>query len=93
MSPWFIPAARLWALKPLPGKSQFGFYYGGNYFAAQCLPGRDLTPVTKPFIGFGGLNSPNSANRAIQEGTIDWTQTFWKNPQYGAVLMVTQFST
>jgi len=35
---------------------------------------------------------PNSNNRAIQEGTIDWTQTFWKNPQYGAVLMVTQFS-
>jgi hypothetical protein len=31
-------------------------------------------------------------NRAIQEGTIDWTQTFWRNPQYGAVLLVTQGS-
>ncbi|HEY4676548.1 MAG TPA: hypothetical protein VIJ01_05270, partial [Candidatus Angelobacter sp.] len=39
-----------------------------------------------------GPNSPNSANRAIQEGSIEWTQTFWKNPQYGAVLMVTQAS-
>ena len=74
------------------GKSQFGFYYGGMY--AQRNAFQDVTSplVTKPFIGFGGTNSPNSANRAIQEGTIDWTQTFWKNPQYGAVLMVTQFS-
>jgi hypothetical protein len=48
--------------------------------------------VTKPFIGFGGTNSPNSANRAIQEASFDWTQTFWKNPQYGSVLLVTQTS-
>jgi hypothetical protein len=31
-------------------------------------------------------------NRAIQEGSAEWTQTFWKNPQYGAVLLVTQAS-
>ena len=48
--------------------------------------------MTKPFIGFGGLNSPNSANRSIQEASFDWTQTFWRNPQYGAVLLVTQTS-
>jgi uncharacterized coiled-coil protein SlyX len=73
-------------------KSQFGFYYGGNYFARNAFQDVTSPLVTKPFIGFGGINSPNSANRALQEGTIDWTQTFWKNPQYGAVLMVTQFS-
>jgi hypothetical protein len=73
------------------GKSQFGFYYGGFYFGRNSF--LDLTnPVAGRFGGFGGPNSPNSANRAIQEGTIDWTQTFWKNPQYGAVLMVTQAS-
>jgi len=73
-------------------KTQFGFYYGGNYFQRNAF--RDITSAlaTQPFIGFGGLNSSNSANRAIQEGTIDWTQTFWKNPQYGAVLLVTQAS-
>jgi len=73
-------------------KSQFGVYYGGTY--AQRNFFQDVTSplVVKPFIGFGGPNSPNSANRAIQEGTIDWTQTFWKNPQYGAVLLVTQAS-
>ncbi len=74
------------------GKSQLGFYYGGNYFARNAFQDVTSPLTTKPFIGFGGINSPNSANRAIQEGTIDWTQTFWKNPQYGAVLMVTQAS-
>jgi len=89
------------------GKSLFGFYYGGMYFqrnafedttspvaATLGLPcNGGLTPVLhKPCIGFGGINSPNSANRAIQEGTIDWTQTMWKNPQHGAVLLVTQTS-
>jgi hypothetical protein len=49
-------------------------------------------PVPGRIAGFGGANSPNSANRAIQEGSIEWTQTFWKNPQYGAVLLVTQAS-
>jgi uncharacterized coiled-coil protein SlyX len=71
--------------------SQFGFYYGGMYFQRNAFV--DLTnPVPGRFGGFGGPNSPNSANRAVQEGTIDWTQTFWKNPQYGALLLVTQAS-
>jgi hypothetical protein len=83
-------------------KSQLGFYYGGNYFqrssfadisnpANPTQPCLDTT-ILKPCAGFGGGNSPGSANRAIQEGSIDWTQTFWKNPQYGAVLLVTQAS-
>jgi hypothetical protein len=77
-------------LAPHP-KTQFGFYYGGMY--AQRNAPQDVTnPVPGRFAGFGGPNSPNSANRAVQEGTIDWTQTFWKNPQYGAVLLVTQAS-
>jgi hypothetical protein len=73
-------------------KTQFGAYYGGAY--AQRNAFIDLTSplVIKPVIGFGGINSPNTANRSVQEGTFDWTQTFWKNPQYGAVQMVTQFS-
>jgi hypothetical protein len=73
------------------GKSQFGFYYGGMYFQRNAFV--DVTnPVPGRFAGFGGTNSPNSANRAVQEATLDWTQTLWKNPQYGALLMVTQTS-
>ena len=72
-------------------KSQFGFYYGGFYFQRNAP--LDITnPVPNRFAGFGGPNSPTSANRAIQEASIEWTQTFWKNPQYGAVLLVTQAS-
>jgi hypothetical protein len=88
--------------QPVP-KTQFGFYYGGLYAQRNFFP--DLTGGTNslgnhPFIGFGwpsvpaaGIpGSPNNHNRAIQQGTIDWTQTFWRNPQYGAVLLVTQTS-
>lgn len=86
-------------------KSQFGFYYGGFYaqrnsFAdltaaniatpISCGPGQPL--LNKPCIGFGGTNSANTNNRAIQEGSFDWTQTMWRNPQYGALLLVTQTS-
>lgn len=90
----FHPAAR----------TQFGVYYGGVYAQrnafmdvtspvvtlAPCNPG-DVAPF-HPCIGFGGHNSPNSANRAVQEATLDWTQTFWKNPQYGSVQLITQWS-
>jgi hypothetical protein len=85
--------------------SQFGFYWGGFYAQRNafpdvtnpttpapisCMPGEPA--VGKPCIGFGGPNSPPSANRAIQEASVDWTQTFWRNPQYGAVLLITQTS-
>jgi hypothetical protein len=70
----------------------FGAYYGGAYFGRNTF--RDVTAVTAPVIGFGGVGEAGATimNRAIQEGTLDWTQTFWKNPQYGAVMLVTQAS-
>src|SRR5262249_46644204 len=73
-------------------KSQFGVYYGGMYAQRNSFPDITSPLVTKPIIGFGGLNSGNNNNRAVQEGTVDWTQTMWRNPQYGAVLLVTQAS-
>jgi hypothetical protein len=82
-------------IRPHP-KTQFGLYGGAayfqrNFFADITNPGAG--PCSgKPCIGFGGPNSPDSANRAIQEATFDWTQTFWRNPQYGAVLLVMQSS-
>lgn len=77
-------------------KTLFGAYYGGAYFQRDFFC--DVTSPSvgtcagHPFAGFGGTNSSNAANRAIQEGTFDWTQTFWRNPQYGAVYLVTQYS-
>jgi hypothetical protein len=71
----------------------FGAYYGGAYF--QRNTAHDLTVATQPLIGFGGIGETGAntiMNRAIQEGTLDWTQTFWRNPQYGALMLVTQAS-
>jgi hypothetical protein len=72
-------------------KTLFSAYYGGAYFQRNFFV--DTTnPVPGRFAGFGGPNSPNSANRAIQEPSFAWTQTFWKSPQYGALQLITQAS-
>src|SRR5580765_2439792 len=76
----------------LGSKTQIGTYYGGYYFQRNAFPDLTSPAVTKPIIGFGSIGSANTNNRAIQEGTLDWTQTFWKNPQYGAVVLVMQAS-
>ena len=67
-------------------------YYGGAYFQRNFA--LDTSAGAKPntFIGFGGPNSNNNNNKSIQEGTIGWVQTFWKNPQYGALQLITQYS-
>ncbi len=87
------------------GKTQIGAYYGGYYFgrnsfndltapattaAISCAPG--LVAINRPCIGFGGTNSPTNNNRAIQEGSFVLTQTLWKNPQYGALLLINDAS-
>ena len=75
-------------------KSQFGAYYGGFYGARNIFPDVSSAAAVKPFVGFGAPLAGNStnSNRALQEGSFDWTQTFWRNPQYGAVQLVTQTS-
>jgi hypothetical protein len=75
------------------GKStQFGAYYGGDYFQHNTFVDITSTAATQPFIGFGGPNSPSNNNRAIQEGTLDIVRTFWKHPQYGSLVLINQAS-
>ena len=73
-------------------KNLFGVYYGADYFQRNFF--LDTSAGAKPntFVGYGGPGSSNAANRAIQEPTIAWTFTFWKNPQYGALQLVNQVS-
>ena len=63
-------------------------YYGGMY------AGKDVvfdTTGTKP--GFVGYGYPNSGQvRTGQEITFGWIQTLWKNPNYGALSMINQYS-
>jgi hypothetical protein len=45
-----------------------------------------------PYLGYGYPGSPNSQNRSIEEYTLGVTQTFWKDPNYGALQIITQAS-
>ncbi|HXB22155.1 MAG TPA: hypothetical protein VNV88_12275 [Candidatus Solibacter sp.] len=73
-------------------KTLLSGYYGGFYFQRNFA--LDTTAGAKPntFVGYGGPNSTNADNRAIQEATLGLTQTFWRSRQYGAVLLVNQYS-
>ena len=64
----------------------FYAYYGGIYI------GRNVTIDTngKP-VGYGYTGSPNSQNRAINEFTLGFNQTMWRNPRYGAINVMGQY--
>jgi hypothetical protein len=62
-------------------------YYGGIYI------GRDtVIDTTKKLVGYGYTGSANSQNRDIQEATFGFNQAIWKNPKYGAVNFMGQYS-
>lgn len=63
--------------------SYFGLYYGG----------RDVIVDTtgKP-IGYGFTGSSNGNDRVIQEPTFGWVQTLWKDPKWGALQTIFQYS-
>ncbi|HEY6292746.1 MAG TPA: hypothetical protein VI455_14450 [Terriglobia bacterium] len=51
------------------------------------------TPSTKPsYLGYGYPGAPNSQNKSVQEPTFGIIETFWKNPHYGALQIITQYS-
>ena len=63
-------------------------YYGGAYFGRYV----STDPATGNLIGYGYSGAPSSQNRALNEGTLGLIQTFWKNPHYGALQLITQYS-
>jgi hypothetical protein len=68
----------------------FGAYYGGVFIGrntALDLPAAMLAP-----IGYGFSGSPNSQNRSIQEITFDIIHTFWRDPRYGGLQLMGQYS-
>jgi len=64
-------------------------YYGVAYFQRNFF--RDVVAGT-PFIGFGFPNSPTTQNRSFNEPTLDISHAFWKNPQWGSLVLNTQSS-
>lgn len=73
-------------------KQAFAVYYGADYFGRNFFPDTTNTATPGNIIGYGGPGSPNTNNRAIQQATFDWLQTFWKNPRYGALQSYVQYS-
>jgi hypothetical protein len=83
----------------------YGGMYAQRNFAQDLTGGIVAATGLHPFIGFGWPGQPTIANpaivvggsgsnnnRAVQEGTVDFTQTLWRNPNYGALLLVNQAS-
>ena len=62
-------------------------YYGGLYV------GRNVTIDTNgKSVGYGYSGASAGQNRAIQEATFGFAQTFWKDAKYGALTLMGQYS-
>ncbi len=62
-------------------------YYGGIYaYRNLALDANGLTP-----IGYG-VPTSSAQNRSVQEETVGFNQTLWKNPTYGALNFMGQYS-
>lgn len=68
--------------------STFFGYYGLVYIARNVA--LDANGTTN--IGWGYSGAPSGQNRTIQEGTVGLNQNFWKNPRYGTLGFIAQYS-
>jgi hypothetical protein len=71
-------------------QTMFYGYYGGTYIGRNY----GLTPPST-YVGYGypaSSSETSSQNKTIQEGTFGIIQTFWKNPRFGALQLITQYS-
>jgi hypothetical protein len=67
-------------------KSQFFTYYGGTYFD------RNYTVISPGnYLGFG-FPASSSANRQFQEGEFGYYYTYFRNPRYGALQLITEYA-
>jgi hypothetical protein len=63
-------------------------YYGGVYIFKDSA----FDPTSKAFVGYGFPGAPTSQNRALQEPTFGLSQTLWKEPRYGSLVLGLQYS-
>ena len=63
-------------------------YYGGVYVGRNSA--FDANGTAR--IGYGYTGSPNSQNRSIQEITLGWTHTLWRDGKYGALQWMGQYA-
>lgn len=75
------------------GTLLFG-YYGGIYIRRTEGPatvGGECTDASS-CVGYGFPGSPAGQNKMIQEATVGFNQDFWKDPKYGALVLIGQYS-
>ena len=65
----------------------FDAYYGGAYIYRS-----NAIDLNGKFIGYGYPGSPTNNNRAVQQFTFGYTRTFWRDPNYGALQLLSQYS-
>ena len=63
-------------------------YYGGVYIGRNVI----IDPATGKPVGYGFAGSGTGANRNEQEITGGLTQTFWRDPKYGGLQFMFQYS-
>jgi hypothetical protein len=74
-------------------KTMFYGYYSGAYFGKDVnAVTNTATPPVTTYTGYGQPGSSNSADRFLYEPTIGIIQTFWRNPSYGDLKLITQYS-
>jgi hypothetical protein len=62
-------------------------YYGGEFVTANS----DTDTNGKP-IGYGYDGGPTGQNRKLEEYTLGFSQTFWKDAKYGALALMGQYA-
>lgn len=63
-------------------------YYGGVYIQRNVA----IDPANGSQIGYGYAGSPAGQNRVIHQATFGFTRTFWRDPKYGALQLMGQYS-
>jgi hypothetical protein len=61
------------------------------YYGAVYIDKNTTLDTNGSLVGYGYRGSANSQNRAVQEFTIGYVHTLWKDAKYGALSMITQY--
>ncbi|HEY6945119.1 MAG TPA: hypothetical protein VI431_08250 [Candidatus Acidoferrum sp.] len=74
-----------------------GAAYFGRNWGFVAAPLGSACPAANPpagsnCVGYGFPGSSNSANRVLQEPSVGFVPTLWKNPNHGALQVISQFS-
>jgi hypothetical protein len=72
--------------QPSP-RNLFDAYYGGAYIYKSSA-----IDSNGQFIGYGYPGSPLNHNRSLQQLTLGYTRTWWRDPNYGALQLIGQYS-